>query len=70
MASQVLPHIVLSFESARRFRRRTVHRLAANDGRRLGAAAASTASSAGYFRSCLHVNFSGVAAAVAPNRAL
>ena len=37
---------------------------------RLGAAAASTARSAGYFRSCPHVNFSGVTAAVAPNRML
>ena len=38
--------------------------------RRLGAAAAFTKRSAGYFRSCSHVTFCGVTAAVAPNRSL
>jgi hypothetical protein len=36
----------------------------------LASAAADTKRSAGYFRSCSHVTFCGVTAAVAPNRAL
>ena len=39
-------------------------------GRRLGEAAADTKRYAGYCRSCSHVTFSGVTAAVAPNRTL
>jgi hypothetical protein len=38
--------------------------------RRLGAAAADTKRSAGYFLSCSHETFCGVTAAVAPNRLL
>ena len=37
---------------------------------RLGAAAADTKRTAGYFRSIPHDTFSGVTAAVAPNRSL
>ena len=59
----------VSFVSARRFKQRTCPPIAPND-QRLGAAAADTARSAGYFRSCSHVIFCGVTAAVAPNRTL
>ena len=54
---------------ARRFQQRMCPPIAHND-RRLGAAAADTKRSAGYCRSCSHYTFSGVTAAVAPNRTL
>jgi len=57
------------FTDFRNFIHRVLARLHTTP-RGLGAAAADTARSAGYFRSYSHYTFCGVTAAVAPNRAL